>query len=242
MMERTRSVAAPQTTQRHASRGAEREPGAAEEFDWVGRHHLSHPGAAYSFMKRFVDVAAVIVAGPVVVVVVLLAVVAVQIESPGPILHRQLRTGHRCRRFELYKLRTMVPDAEARKADLMHLNERTWPDFKITNDPRVLRSGRLLRRTSIDELPQLWNLLRGDMTLVGPRPTTLDVEAYEDWQLARFSVRPGLTGLWQVTARQDPSFARRIRLDLAYIRRQSALLDLSIVARTIPASLRGTGT
>lgn len=216
--------------------------GATEEFPWIARHDQSRPGRFYLLAKRTVDIAVVLLIAPLALILLVVAVVAQQLESPGPVLHRQQRTGYRCRRFTLYKLRTMVPDAEARKADLLHLNERTWPDFKITNDPRILRSGRILRKTGIDELPQLWNLLVGDMTLVGPRPTTLDVGAYHDWQLARFSILPGLTGLWQVAARHDPSFVRRIRLDLAYARRRSLLLDLEILLRTVPVTVRGKGT
>lgn len=216
--------------------------GSVAEYPWIARHGLTRPGMIYRVIKRALDIVAVLLSAPVVLFLVGLAVIAVQLESPGPILHRQQRTGHRCGRFTVYKLRTMVADAEAKKAELRHLNERTWPDFKITNDPRVLRVGRILRRTGIDELPQLWNVLIGDMTLVGPRPTTLDVDAYQDWQLARFSVRPGLTGLWQVTARRDPSFVRRIRLDISYIGRRSVLLDLEILARTVVISLRGEGT
>src|SRR5690349_18634582 len=108
----------------------------------------------------------------------------------------QDRTGYRGKPFRLYKLRTMVPDAEARKAELAHLNDRQWPDFKIAHDPRVTRIGRVLRATSIDELPQLFNVLRGQMSLVGPRPTSLASSEYELWQAERFGVRPGLTGLW----------------------------------------------
>src|SRR5262249_42485043 len=156
--------------------------------------------------------------------------VAIKLTSPhGPVLFVQRRTGYRGRQFKLYKLRTMVPNAEAMKSRLAHLNDRQWPDFKIKRDPRVTRVGRLLRTTSIDELPQLFNVLRGDMSLVGPRPTSLPSSEYERWQAERFGVRPGLTGLWQVAARDSSSFDQRLRLDIAYATRQSLRLDLEIL-------------
>jgi lipopolysaccharide/colanic/teichoic acid biosynthesis glycosyltransferase len=162
-------------------------------------------------------------------------------DRSAPAFHVQERTGAGGRRFRLFKIRTMVGDAEAMKAELMHLNTRTYPDFKVDNDPRITGIGRILRATSLDELPQLWNVLRGDMTLVGPRPTTLPPEAYASWQTERFGVRPGLTGLWQLDGRDSPSFVERARLDIAYVRRRSLRLDLYILLRTIPAVLGGRG-
>jgi lipopolysaccharide/colanic/teichoic acid biosynthesis glycosyltransferase len=192
--------------------------------------------------KRALDVVvaclALLVAFPVVVV----AAIAIKLTSPrGPVLFVQVRTGYRGRQFKLFKLRTMVPNAEAMKSRLAHLNDRQWPDFKIKRDPRVTHVGRFLRATSIDELPQLFNVLRGDMSLVGPRPTSLPSSEYARWQSERFGVRPGLTGLWQVAARSSSSFDHRLRLDIAYAARQSLRLDLEILARTVPTVLLGRG-
>jgi len=172
----------------------------------------------------------------------LVSIAAIKISSPrGTVLFRQRRTGFGGRQFTLYKLRTMAPDAELRKVELAHLNSRQWPDFKIERDPRVTKVGRVLRATSIDELPQLFNVLRGDMSLVGPRPTSLPADGYQRWQYERFAVRPGLTGLWQVSARGSSSFDHRLRLDIAYATRQSLRLDVEILVRTIPAVFMGRG-
>jgi len=217
-------------------------PSALEVCPWVARYDSNQPTWGYRFLKRLIDITAVLVAAPLVIVVVALAGLAIKVESPkGSVLHRQARTGYGATRFTLFKLRTMVPNAEEKKAELRHLNERTWPDFKISNDPRVLRCGRFFRAAGIDELPQLWNVLRGDMTLVGPRPTTLAPDSYKQWQLTRFAARPGLTGLWQISARHDPSFVKRVRLDLAYVKRRCLLFDLEILARTVLVTVRGEG-
>lgn len=217
-------------------------PAAIEVCPWIGRYRVGTARAGHDLAKRVLDLLAVLALAPAAVALVAGAALAIKASSPGgPILHRQRRTGYRGRTFTVLKLRTMVPDAEARKAELAHLNERRWPDFKIADDPRILPVGRFLRSTGLDELPQLWNVARGDMALVGPRPTTLGPGAYQPWQLSRFTVRPGLTGLWQVTARHDPSFVQRTRLDLAYLRRRSLLLDLEILARTVLVTLRGDG-
>ena len=135
----------------------------------------------------------------------------------------------------------MVPDAETRKEQLLHLNSRTWPDFKVERDPRVLKVGRLLRSTSIDELPQLFNVLRGDMSLVGPRPTSLAACEFPPWQQERFSIKPGLTGLWQISRRDEPSLDCRVRLDVAYATRRCLALDLMILWKTAPAVVHGRG-
>jgi lipopolysaccharide/colanic/teichoic acid biosynthesis glycosyltransferase len=135
----------------------------------------------------------------------------------------------------MYKFRTMVPNAEELKAKYAHLNELKWPDFKITNDPRVTFLGRVLRKTSLDELPQLFNVLRGEMSLVGPRPTSFGAETYQLWHTERLDVIPGLTGLWQVEGRAHVEFDDRLRLDIAYIERASLWLDIVILFRTIAA-------
>jgi lipopolysaccharide/colanic/teichoic acid biosynthesis glycosyltransferase len=175
----------------------------------------------------------------------LLLVVAVLIKctSEGPVLFTQERYGLNKRIFRIFKFRTMIVNAEAAQAALEHMNEGTGPTFKIRRDPRITKIGAILRRTSIDELPQLINILRGDMSFVGPRPMNKrDVGLFsEAWLMRRFSVKPGLTGLWQVSGRSDVSFDRWIALDLNYIDNWSLLLDLRILAMTVPAVLKGTG-
>jgi exopolysaccharide biosynthesis polyprenyl glycosylphosphotransferase len=171
------------------------------------------------------------------------AAVAVKLSSPGPAFFRQTRCGLYGRRFTLYKLRTMVEDAEKQKADLVHLNEMSGPVFKIKNDPRVTPLGHWLRRLSIDELPQLWNVLLGHMSLVGPRPALPhEVEQYETFERRRLSMRPGLSCLWQVRGRNRVSdFDEWVRMDLEYIDSWSLTLDLRIIAQTIPVVLRASG-
>jgi len=175
-----------------------------------------------------------------------MAVIAllIKVMSPhGPILFRQQRLGLNKRLFTIYKFRTMVPDAEQRIHTLEHLNEATGPVFKIKNDPRITPIGRILRKTSLDELPQLFNVLKGDMSLVGPRPLPgRDYRGFnEDWQRRRFSVRPGITCLWQVNGRNSVPFEHWMQLDLQYIDKWSLWLDFQILARTIPAVLKGSG-
>ena len=168
--------------------------------------------------------------------------VAILLDGGRPILFRQDRVGLHGRRFSLVKFRTMVRDAEARRDELNHRNEVQGPAFKVTDDPRITRVGRFLRRTSLDELPQAWNVLIGQMSLVGPRPPLPDeVLEYDLWHRRRLSMKPGITGLWQVEARRDGDFDRWVEKDLEYIDRWSPLLDLQILARTIPAMLRADG-
>ena len=193
--------------------------------------------------KRALDVAlsfALLVAvAPILVVVGAL----VKLTSRGPILFRQERIGQNKRRFLIYKFRTMVPNAEKLQLALESLNEAAGPVFKIKNDPRVTPIGRLLRRTSLDELPQLFNVLRGDMSLVGPRPLPVrDYEGFDqDWQRRRFSVRPGITCLWQVNGRSNIGFDHWMKLDLQYLDEWSMWLDMKILAQTIPAVLKRSG-
>jgi lipopolysaccharide/colanic/teichoic acid biosynthesis glycosyltransferase len=153
----------------------------------------------------------------------------------------QERTGKGGRRFRMYKLRTMVHNAHDLKAKYMHLNEHKYPDFKITNDPRVTRCGRILRKLSVDELPQILNVLKGDMSLVGPRPTSFGAETYNLWHTTRLEVKPGVTGLWQVNGRADLEFDDRLRLDIAYIRRRSFWLDMKILGSTVTAVISTRG-
>jgi lipopolysaccharide/colanic/teichoic acid biosynthesis glycosyltransferase len=172
----------------------------------------------------------------------LVAAIAIRLESSGPVLFKQVRAGRNGRKFVMYKFRSMCTDAEKRLAELMHLNEMDGPVFKITHDPRITKVGRFIRKTSIDELPQLFNVLFGDMSLVGPRPPLpAEVAQYEGWQRRRLSVRPGITGMWQVSGRNAVDFARWMELDLEYIDRWSLWLDLQILFRTVPAVLMRSG-
>lgn len=167
----------------------------------------------------------------------------IKLTSPGTAFFVQERIGHNKRRFRLYKFRTMVPGAEKKLAELEDLNEVSRPVFKIKDDPRITWIGKFLRKTSVDELPQLINVLKGDMSLVGPRPLPVrDYEGFdEDWHRRRFSVRPGITCLWQINGRSNVSFEKWMQLDMEYIDRWSLGLDFKILARTIPAVLRGSG-
>ena len=173
----------------------------------------------------------------------LLIAIAVRVSSPGPIFFSGERYGMHRRRFAMYKFRTMVVDAETQQVALEALNEAQGPVFKIKEDPRVTRIGRFLRKMSLDELPQLWNVLRGEMSLVGPRPLPLrDVGRFEEsWLLRRFSVKPGLTCLWQIRGRSNTTFEEWIRQDLEYIDGWSLSLDAKILLMTLPAVLRGRG-
>lgn len=165
-----------------------------------------------------------------------LAAAAIKAEDGGPILFAQTRVGRDGRPFRLLKLRTMVPQAEARLADLRHLNERDGPLFKLTSDPRVTRVGRVLRATSLDELPQLVHVIRGSMSLVGPRPALpSEVMAFDPRLATRHAVRPGLTGLWQVEQRDSALFDAYRQLDLFYVENWSLTLDLAILLHTVPA-------
>ncbi|MEK7407508.1 MAG: sugar transferase [Acidobacteriota bacterium] len=194
------------------------------------------------FFKRLMDIAfsslGLVALSPLLAAVAL----AIALDSRGPILYPSKRVGKKGRTFVCYKFRSMVPDADFLKESLRHLNERDGPFFKISCDPRITRLGRSLRKYSLDELPQLWNVLKGDMSLVGPRPHPLDdYEQYHLEHLRRLDVKPGLTGLWQVTARQDPSFQENMALDLQYIQNWDVWLDLRILWRTVGAVLEGAG-
>ena len=201
-----------------------------------------HHSRSQLVLKRAIDVvtssAALLVFAPVIAV----AAIAIKRTSPGPLFFRQIRCGLHGRRFEMLKLRTMVPDAEARRAEILAMNEMDGPVFKIKDDPRITPVGRVLRRWSIDELPQLWNVLVGDMSLVGPRPPIpSEVIQYETSDRRRLSMRPGLTCLWQVEGRNTIGFAQWVKLDLLYIDTWSVVQDLKILLKTIPAVVRGTG-
>ncbi|MCP3956882.1 MAG: sugar transferase [bacterium] len=192
--------------------------------------------------KRLVDVSTSVALLTLGLPAVLAIALLIRLTGPGGILYRQTRCGLNGRRFTLYKFRTMVEGAEARQRELLHLNEMDGPVFKMERDPRVTWFGRILRRFSLDELPQLWNVLRGDMSLVGPRPPIPDeVARYQRWQRRRLSMKPGLTCLWQVSGRNQIDFDRWMELDLQYIDSWSPWLDMKILLKTVPAVLSGRG-
>jgi exopolysaccharide biosynthesis polyprenyl glycosylphosphotransferase len=209
-------------------------------------HITAHCGGLEGWslvIKRLIDLIVSVVLLVLLAPVLLTVAMVIKVTSNGPVLFSQKRVGLSKRQFLMYKFRTMVVDAEKLQTELLHLNEMTGPVFKIRNDPRVTRVGRLLRKTSIDELPQLFNVLIGDMSLVGPRAISArDYEFFnEDGQRRRFSVRPGITCLWQVNGRNSIPFEQWMELDMQYIDRWSLWLDLKILAMTIPAVLRGSG-
>ncbi|HEX3759742.1 MAG TPA: sugar transferase [Kofleriaceae bacterium] len=193
--------------------------------------------------KRSVDIVLSAVGLVVLSPILLILALAVKLTSRGPMLFVHKRCGLGGRQFRFFKFRTMVQDAEAKKRALEHLNEMKGPAFKMRHDPRITRLGRVLRKTSLDELPQLWNVLRGDMSLVGPRPPTPDeVARYTPRQLQRLSVIPGITGLWQVSGRNDiEDFDRWVDLDLTYVKSWSMWLDLRILLKTIVVVLQVRG-
>jgi exopolysaccharide biosynthesis polyprenyl glycosylphosphotransferase len=200
------------------------------------------PIAAVRWPKRALDLlitgAGVLAISPLLIAIA----VAVKLDSPGPVFYRQQRVGKNGRHFWMYKFRSMVVDADRRLAELRTHNEATGPLFKMRRDPRITRIGAFLRRWSLDELPQLLNVLRGEMSLVGPRPPLpSEVAEYEDWQMGRLRAVPGLTGLWQVSGRSEVPFHDMVRLDLHYIRNWSFGLDVEILLRTIPAVMTNRG-
>jgi exopolysaccharide biosynthesis polyprenyl glycosylphosphotransferase len=221
----------------------------AEEFEgeYVITHSLGMVDNAWGMIiKRGLDLALsltlLVLLAPVLVVVAL----AVKLSSPGPVLFMQGRLGLNKRKFRIYKFRTMTANAEQMMKQIEHLNEVAGPVFKIRNDPRITKVGKFLRKISLDELPQLLNVVRGDMSLVGPRPLAvrdyeLMTQGCEDWQRCRFSVKPGVTCLWQVNGRNSIPFHKWMELDMEYIQNWSLWLDVRILFRTIPVVLRGSG-
>jgi lipopolysaccharide/colanic/teichoic acid biosynthesis glycosyltransferase len=171
----------------------------------------------------------------------LVCALAVRLDSPGPVFFSQLRIGKDGRPFRMYKFRTMVQNAAELKASLAHLNVLPFPDFKIPDDPRITRVGRFLRKTSLDELPQFVNVLRGEMSLVGPRPAEDGMDSYRLWYGERLEVPPGITGIWQLEGRHSTSFDERLRYDIEYIRSMSLWLDVKLILRTLLVVFKGTG-
>jgi exopolysaccharide biosynthesis polyprenyl glycosylphosphotransferase len=194
-------------------------------------------------VKRLMDIVVSLICIVICAPIFLIAAVLIKLTSRGPIWFVQTRVGLNKRLISVYKFRTMVVDAEQKQIEIEHMNEANGPVFKIKNDPRINTVGKFLRKTSIDELPQLFNVLKGDMSLVGPRPLPVrDYRGFEkDWQRRRFSIRPGITCLWQVSGRSSIQFDRWMELDMEYIDHWSVWLDLQILVRTIPAVLKGSG-
>lgn len=207
--------------------------------DWSGTSRWRRWRAAKRGFDVMVGVLLLVLLAPVLALVAL----AVWIETGGPVLHRMYWVGLRGRRFTGFKFRTMVRDADVRKQELLRFNEMKGPAFKMRNDPRVTRVGRVLRRTSLDELPQLWNVVVGDLSLVGPRqPQVHEYLQFEPWHRLRLAVPPGMTCVWQVSGRSEiTDFDAWARMDLDYIRRWSFALDLRLLAATVPAVLFGRG-
>ncbi|OHB78896.1 MAG: hypothetical protein A2V98_01590 [Planctomycetes bacterium RBG_16_64_12] len=195
----------------------------------------------YGVAKRIMDLAICLAILPIALPLMAVSAALIWLEDRGPVLFRQMRTGKAGRRFAMLKFRTMVLNAEELKEKYAHLNQLTWPDFKIADDPRVTGIGKLLRKTSLDELPQLLNVIRGEMSLVGPRPTSFDVSTYKLWHAERLEVLPGITGLWQISGRSDVDFDERLRLDVEYITRRSLWLDVRILAATVTAVVHSEG-
>jgi lipopolysaccharide/colanic/teichoic acid biosynthesis glycosyltransferase len=199
-------------------------------------------GKTYLRLKRGMDLFLVLITLPFWLLLMFAIYLAILITSPGaPVIFTQRRTGKNGMPFQMFKFRSMVPNAEELKKTYAHLNELKWPDFKITNDPRITKVGRILRKTSLDELPQLINVLRGEMSLVGPRPTSFGPETYKLWHTERLDVVPGLTGLWQIVGRGKIEFDERLRMDIAYIERRGLWLDIVILFKTVMAVFKQKG-
>src|SRR5437868_959071 len=198
--------------------------------------------AASLILKRALDLlvsgAALLILSPLFAIIAVL----IRLDSEGPVFYRSVRVGKKGRNFNFYKFRTMVINAHRLKSDLLHLNERDGPLFKMAADPRITAVGRWLRRFSLDELPQLWSVFVGDMSLVGPRPPDIEeIHHYRPEDMRTLDVTPGVTGLWQITARLNPSFEVKMALDLEYIEKWSLLLDSKILLKTIPVVFKGDG-
>lgn len=221
----------------------------AEQFAQIGNHYaLSVAPRFFDFnklvMKRIIDIVGAIVGLMITAVVMLFIAPAVKLESPGPLIFKQKRVGKNGRYFYIYKVRSMYQDAEARKAELMEKNEMKGFMFKMTDDPRITKVGKFIRSTSIDELPQFWNVLKGDMSLVGTRPPTVDeFKQYEARHKRRLSMKPGLTGLWQVSGRSNiEDFEEVVRLDCEYIDNWSIQLDIQIILKTVVVIFKKVGS
>ena len=212
---------------------------------WYKKFEIYTPLIPYNIylkIKRGLDII-LSTLGLVILSPIFLTVILVQksISPKSDIFYLQSRTGSNGKRFKMLKFRSMVQDADQKKSELEHLNHLSYPDFKIVNDPRVTKFGKFLRKTSLDELPQIINIIKGDMSIVGPRPTSFDVNSYELWHTERLSILPGLTGLWQITHRGDSEFDQRVALDIFYINHCSLLFDFEIIFRTALSIFIGNG-
>lgn len=196
----------------------------------------------YDFVKHLIDIILSFFGFLILSPVFLITAIAIKIDSKGPIIYKQYRVGKNGKQFKMYKFRSMCSDADQKLSDLCDLNEKEGPIFKISKDPRVTKVGRIIRKISIDELPQLINVLRGEMSIVGPRPPLInEVKKYTLYQAQRLSVIPGLTCYWQINGRSDLSFEEWVELDLKYINERGLLTDLRIILKTIPVVLMGVG-
>jgi lipopolysaccharide/colanic/teichoic acid biosynthesis glycosyltransferase len=214
------------------------------DLDWVFASNRDERTdvRTYLFVKRLFDLFLVLIASPVWLPIIGLIAFLIKIDSPkDPVFFLQKRTGKGGKRFHMFKFRTMVANAEELKIQLASLNELKWPDFKISNDPRITRIGKFLRKSSLDELPQLLNVLLGEMSLIGPRPTSFSRETYSLWHTERLDVIPGITGLWQIIGRGSTEFDERLRLDILYIEHRCIWLDLQILFRTFFALVEQRG-
>ncbi|WP_297420747.1 sugar transferase [Clostridium sp.] len=199
----------------------------------TGEFINKNPKKLYEFTKRLIDVIASIFGLIMLLPILVIVAIAIKIESKGPVFFSQERVGLNGEKFKMHKFRSMIVDAEKYKEKLLKQNEMNGPMFKIKNDPRVTKIGKFIRRTSIDELPQLINVLKGDMSLVGPRPSLpKEVEKFSPWMLERLKVKPGLTCYWQVSGRNDIQFEDWMKLDLKYVKERGTLLDIKLVIRT----------
>lgn len=216
-----------------------------KKYPWLARYARQKsriPDRVFLVLKRLMDITLVLLSLPVVLPVFLLVALLIKAEDPKcSVLFLQKRTGRFGKRFNMYKFRSMVHNAEELKEKYAHLNELQWPDFKITNDPRVTRIGKILRKTSLDELPQLLNVLKNDMSLVGPRPTSFSPDTYMLWQTTRLDIKPGITGLWQIIGRGETEFTDRVYLDMFYIEHRSIMFDVEILLRTVFAVILQRG-
>lgn len=187
----------------------------------------------YSFIKRVIDIVGSLVGLIVLSPILLIVAILIKFDSKGPILFSQIRIGKDGKKFKMHKFRSMVVDAEELKEKLQEQNEREGPMFKIKDDPRVTKVGKFIRKTSIDELPQLINILKGEMTIVGPRPSLpKEVDQFEEWMLERLEVKPGLTCYWQVEGRDDIGFKEWMELDVKYVRERNLLIDIKLIFKT----------
>ena len=187
----------------------------------------------YETVKRIMDVILSFIGLVVLSPILLLVAIFIKIDSKGPVFFKQKRVGINGSQFEMYKFRSMVVNAEELKAQLAEKNEMSGPMFKIAHDPRITKVGRFIRKTSIDELPQLWNVIKGDMSLVGPRPSLpKEVAQFEPWMKKRFEVKPGLTCFWQVQGRNNIDFEDWMKLDIKYVKERSLLLDVKLIFKT----------